>query len=56
MSVSDPVSIGVETPKIINRYSLEEFSKWIYMDPWMVLYLTINQVDWYHNCLCDPLT
>ena len=26
------------------------------MNPWMVLYLTFNQVDSYHGCVCGPLT
>ena len=37
--------------------SLEkEFTKFIIMNSWMVLYLIVNQVDSYHGCVCGPFT
>ena len=36
--------------------SLEkEFIKLIHMNPLMILYLTVNQVDSYHSCIYGPL-
>ena len=55
MSMADPIAIGVETIRIYSGCSLEkEFTKLIYMNPWMVLYLTVNQVDSCHGCVCGP--
>ena len=57
MSMPDHVAIGVETLKIDSGCSLEkEFIELICMNSWMVLYLTINQVDSCHGCVCGPLT
>ena len=57
MSMVDRVTIGVETLRIDNGCSLEkEFTKLIYMNPLMVIYLTINQVDSWHGYVCGPLT
>ena len=57
MSMADLVAIGVETLRIDSGCSLEkEFNKLIHMNPSMVLYLIVNQVDLYHGCVCDPLT
>ena len=57
MSMADPIAIGVESLRIDSRCSLEkEFTKLIRMNPLMVLYLTINQVDSCHGCVCGPLT
>ena len=57
MSMSDPIAIGVETLRIDSGCSLEkEFTELICMNPWMVLYLTINQFDSCHGCACGPLT
>ena len=57
MSMDDPIAIGVETLRIDSGCSLEkEFNELIRMNPWMVLYLTVNQVDSCHDCVCDPLT
>ena len=57
MSMSDPIAIGVETLRIDSGYSLEkEFTELIPINPWMVLYLTVNQVDSRHGCVCGPLT
>ena len=57
MSMADPIAIGVETLKMDSGYSLEkEFTELIRMNPWMVLYLTVNHVDSYHGCVRDPLT
>ena len=42
----DKVTISVKTLKIDNGYFLEkDFAESIYMNAWMVLYLTVNQVD-----------
>ena len=55
--MADPIAIGVETLRTDSGYSLEkEFTKLIRMNPWMVLYLTVNQVDSCHGCVCGPLT
>ena len=57
MSMDDLVAIGVETLRIDSGCSLEkEFTKLICMDPKMVLYLTVNQVDSCHDYVCGPLT
>ena len=57
MSMADPISIGVETLRIDSWCSLEkEFIELIRMNPWMVLYLTVNQVSSCHGCVCGPLT
>ena len=57
MSMADPLAIGVETLRIDNGCSLEkEFIELIRMNPKMVLYLTVNQVDSCHGFVCDPLT
>ena len=57
MSMVDPVAISVETLKIDNRCYLEkEFIELICINPGMILYLIVNQVDSCHNCVCGPLT
>ena len=57
ISMVDHVSIGVETLRIDSGCSLEKkFTKFVCMNPKMVLYLIINQVDSDHNYVCDPLT
>ena len=57
MSMADPIAIGVETLMIDSAGSLEkEFTKLIRVNPWMVLYLTVNQVDYCCGCVCGPLT
>ena len=56
MSMANPIAIGVETPRIDSGCSLEkEFTELICINSWMVLYLTVNQVDWCNGCVCDPL-
>ena len=51
-----PVAISVETLRIDSGCSLEkEFTQLIYINPWMVLYLTVNKVDSCHGCVCGPL-
>ena len=56
-SITDLIVIGVETLRIDNGCSSEkELTKLICMYLWMVLYLTINQVDSYHGCVFGPLT
>ena len=57
MSMADPIAIGLETLRIDSGCSLEkEFIELIRMNPCMVLYLTVNQVDSCHGCVCGPLT
>ena len=57
MTMADPIAIGVGTLRIYSGCSLEkEFTKLICMNPWMVLYLTVNQVDSCNSCVCGPLT
>ena len=57
MSMTDPIDISVETPKIDSGCSLEkEITDLIRTNLSMVLYLTISQVDSYHGCECGPLT
>ena len=57
MSMVDHVTIGVETLRIDNGYSFKkEFTKLIYMNILIVLYLIVNQVDSCHSCVCGPLT
>ena len=56
MSMTDPIDIGVETLMIDSGCSLEkEFTELIRMDPSMVLYLIVNQVDSCHGCVYGPL-
>ena len=57
MSMTDPIAISVEILRIDSRCSLEkEFTKLICINPCMVLYITFNQVDSCHGCVCGPLT
>ena len=57
MSMVDPIAIGVETLRIDSGYSLEkEFTELIHMNPLMVLYLTVNQVDSCQCSICGLLT
>ena len=57
MSTTDLIAISVETLRIDSGCSLEkEFTELILMNPWMVLYLTVNQVDSCHGCVYDLLT
>ena len=57
MSMADPVAISVETPRIDSGCSLDkDFTKLIHMNPRIVLYLTVNQVDSCHGCVRGPLT
>ena len=57
MSMADPIAIGVETLRVDRGWSLEkEFTELIGMNPWMVLYLTVNQVDSCRGYVCGPLT
>ena len=51
------VAIGVETLRIDSGCSLEkEFTKLIGVNLSMVLYLTFNQVDSCHGCVCGHFT
>ena len=57
MSMANPIAIDVETLRIDSGCSLEkEFTELIRMNPLMVLYLAVNQVDSCHGCVCDPST
>ena len=57
MSMTDLIAIGVEKLRIDIGFSLEkEFTELIRMNPSMVLYLTVNQVDSCHGCVCGLLT
>ena len=57
MSMTDLVAISVETPMKDSGCSLEkEFTKFIYMNPLIVLYVNLNQVNLCHSCVCGPLT
>ena len=57
MSMTDLVAIGVETPRIDSGYSLEkEFTELICMNPWIILYQIVNQVDSCHSCVHGHLT
>ena len=57
MSIANLVAIYVERLRINSGCSLEkEFFELIYMNPSMLLYLTINQVHSYHGCVYISLT
>ena len=57
MSMADLISIDVDTPKIDSGCSLEkEFTELIHMNPKIVLYLIVNQVNSCHNCVRSPWT
>ena len=57
MSMTALLAINVETLRIDSGCSLEkEFTKLIYINPSMILCQSVNQVDLYHGCICDPLT
>ena len=46
MSMVDPITIDLDTLRIDNGCSLEkEFTQLIRMNPQMILYLNVNQVD-----------
>ena len=56
MSMADPIAIGVEILRIDSGCSLEKgFAELIRMNP-LIVYLTVNQVDSCHGCVCGPLT
>ena len=57
MSMAEPVTINVETLMMDSGCSLEKkFIKLICINPSIVLYLIVNQVDLCHGCVCGPLT
>ena len=57
MSMANFIAISVETLRIDSGCSLEkEFTELIHMNPWMVLYLTVNHIDSCRGCVCGPLT
>ena len=54
MNMADLIAISVKTLRIDSRSSLDkEFIKLIGMNLSMVLFLTVNQVDSCHDCVCD---
>ena len=56
MSMDDPITINIKSLRIDSGYSLKkEFIEFIGMSLLMI-HLTINQVDLYHNCVYDLLT
>ena len=57
MNIANLVAINVDTLRIGSRSSLEkEFNELIHINPCIVLYLNINQVDSYHGHERGPLT
>ena len=57
ISMADLVPISMEILRIDSGCSLKkEFIELICMNPRMVLYLIVNQVDSCHNCVCSLLT
>ena len=55
MSMTDLVAIGIETLRIDIGCSFEkEFTELIRINPWMILYLTFNQVNSFYGCVCGP--
>ena len=57
MSMADTIIIYIETLRVDSGCSLEkEFTKLIRMNPGIVLYLTVNQVDSCYSYVCGPLT
>ena len=57
MSMADPVTIGVKTPRIDSECFLEkDFTELIHKNPEVVLYPIVNHVDSCHGCVCGPLT
>ena len=57
MSMVNHVTISVETLRIDSECSLEKvLTELIRMNPLMVLYLTVNQVDSCHGYVCGPFT
>ena len=57
LKMADPVAIDVETLWIDSECSLEkEFAELIHMNPIMVLYLIVNEVDLCYGYICGLLT
>ena len=57
MSMANPITIGVETPRIDSGYSLQkDFTEMMHMNPRMVLYLNVNHVNSYHSCVHNLFT
>ena len=56
MSMANTIAISVETQRIDSGCSLEkEFTELIRMNPLIVLYLTVSQIDSCHRCVCGHL-
>ena len=57
MSMIDFIAISVESLRTDSGCFLDkEFTELISMNPRMISYLIINQVDSCHSCVCGPLT
>ena len=57
MSMTDPVTISVETPRIDNLCSLEkEFIELICMNPYIILCQIVNHVYSCYGCISGPFT
>ena len=57
MSMVDSVTIGIETPMIDSGCSLDkEFTKLIRMNPWILFYQIVNQIDSCYGYVHGPLT
>ena len=57
MSITDLIVIGVKTLRIDSGCSLEkEFTELICMNPWVLLYLIVNQVGSCYSCICGSLS
>ena len=57
ISMIDLVTISMKTLRIDSVWSLEkEFTELILMNPWMVLYVIVNQIDSCRYCIGSPLT
>ena len=53
MSMAYPMAIGVDTLRIDSGCFLKRESFYFYMNPLMLLYLIVDQVDSCHSYVCD---
>ena len=57
MNMADREAINVKTPRIDSGCSLEkEFTELICLNPSIVLYITVNQVNLFHHSVHGLLT
>ena len=48
-------TVDLVASKINNeRYSKKEFTKWFHLNPLVILYITISQVDSRYDYVCGP--